>query len=273
MMGKWKFLLFLGAIVSCTCLIIRGCGKKETSAHKKEIQPVDIILNVIQGSEDSPSVFIVRLISQKAKQEAIDSSIKGKKRNATAEKTDSPFKLTANKGTWEKGISFYFIENRREARISSGVELLFYPKLKNTSIGPEDAYSIVYSIDSKKLPKAGSGVYAVMRLEKYSIKSNPVELKEEPSGKYDKLARQAEVYRALGDSRKLMDTAEKMIADSPSGVLGYWYKGLAFELKGDNKSAISMYETALKNVPSPKKGDSYEPPLFILEKIKYLSRK
>ncbi len=257
--------LILLILLALFYIKMTGCLKKVTSS---ETPPLDISLNCIPGTSTEPSILIVRLFSQKLRQSLL---------NRTVDKDAielNPIEIVVNKNIWEKNISF-MVSDKKESqskKINKGIEIFKAPPATKLSFTAEDTYQIFYKIAPASVPAPRKKIQAILKIGKYTIKSNILTISEEPATKYDQLLRKARISLFLKDEKKTMAAAETLITAQPKAVSGYWYKGRAFELKEDYKQALAAYEQALKNTTQLKKGVHKEPPILILERIKWIKK-
>ena len=156
----------------------------------------------------------------------------------------------------------------------AGIELIQSPCETRLTFGYDNIYRAVYKISPPSVPPPGKKIKAIFNINKYRIESNIVCVPGPPSTEYEKYLRQALVEFTLGEYDKLLKTAGILISENPSAAADYWYKGLALEGQGNRKEALKVYETALEKIPLPPEGEGefHDPPMFIIQRIRYLKK-
>ncbi len=265
--NKYKYIILFALIV----LSFFGCGRaKEKKTKKPPSIPVNIAIQYVQGVKNTPSIITLNLYSRITRQ----ASYYNINKKEEDKKEVKPVKLSLKKSTWKDDVVFYIYKDKADesGKKLTDAELVFAPKETKLVLGPKDTIIARYKIPPVAVPAAGQLLQAKMKAGKYNIVSNKVIIPETKTSGKGILLRQAFIESELKDYDKLLQTADKLIAEAPASSWGYWYKGLALEGQGSLKEALTAYQTALKKVPLPKPGENREPPTPIFTKIRELKK-
>ena len=110
-------------------------------------------------------------------------------------------------------------------------------------------------------------------IDKYTILSNKQKIPQETKTVEDQSLRKAYNAFVLDDYSRLLKQADDLIKNENTAADGYFFKGAALEKEGDYAGALDAYKTALKQLPRPKKGEFYEPPDVLWQKIRLMEEK
>jgi tetratricopeptide (TPR) repeat protein len=258
-------------VITVILIIIAGLiGKDEIKDIKEKVSPVDISLTYIQGTDNILPLLKIRLFSRYLQQKAIDIESAGKK-----EKVES-FKVHCPRSMWEKDMYIVFSDNENSGyeKKKGGIKAVKIPEQEELTISPEAVYLAIYELSSDIRSQKGKRIRAEVKIGKYDLKSNYVEIPAPLVDEKEKLANKARIEMCLEKNKELLETADKMILQNAEDPSGYWYKGIALENEKKYKEAIVEYEKALRKYPRPSQSDNeYEPPLRLVQKIKELREK
>jgi tetratricopeptide (TPR) repeat protein len=268
-----KKVLFIGIffIFALVYIILHMSSGKIT---KKIVEPLDMALYFVQGPDDGSSYVSVGIFSKMLKQEKIDDQIKGSDGKSKAKQRDDKLYYEIDKSMWKDKVLFWALdENGKKNKIKKGIKLISSPDGGRLYFTADSFYNAIYEIENNSLPKQGNKIYAEVTIGKNVIISNTVAIPAKLSGECENIIKKAEVETFLGNYDNLMPIAEKLISIKGDSYLGYWYKGLALENEKDYKSALSLFETALKKYHQPSQDNIlYEPPILLAKKIKELKK-
>jgi tetratricopeptide (TPR) repeat protein len=268
-----KIILFIGIvfIFALVFIILQMSSGKIT---KKIVEPLDVALYYVQGPDDGSSCVSVGIFSKILRQEKIDDQIKGRDGKSKAKQSDYELYYEIDKSMWQDEVLFWALdENGRKNEIKKGIKLISSPDEGELCFTADSFYSAIYEIKNDCSLKQGNRIYAEVTIGKNVIISNTVTIPAKLSGECENIIKKAEVETFLGNYDKLMPIAEKIISIKGDSYLGYWYKGLALENEKDYKSALSLFETALKKYHQPSQDNILcEPPMLLAKKIKELKK-
>ena len=208
------------------------------------------------------------------KQEKIDDQIKGSDGKSKAKQRDDKLYYEIDKSMWQDEVLFWALDEMgKKNKIKKGIKLISSPDGGRLYFTADSFYNAIYEIENNSLPKQGNKIYAEVTIGKNVIISNTVAMPAKLSRECENIIKKAEVETFLGNYDNLMPIAEKLISIKGDSYLGYWYKGLALENEKDYKSALSLFETALKKYHQPSQDNIlYEPPILLAKKIKELKK-
>lgn len=268
-----KKILFIG-IVFIFALVLIIMHMSSGKIIKKTVEPLDTALYFVQGPDDGSSYVSVGIFSKMLKQENIDDQIKGRDGKSKTKQSGDKLYFEIDKSMWKDEVLFWALdENGQKNKIKKGIKLISSPDEGKLCFTADSFYNAIYEIKNDCLSKQGNKIYVEVTIGKNVIISNTVTIPVKPLGEYENLIKKAEVEVFLGNYDKLIPIAEKIISIKGDSCLGYWYKGLALENEKDYKSALSLFETALKKYHQPSQNNYlYEPPMHLAKKIKELKK-
>ncbi|MFQ6082727.1 MAG: tetratricopeptide repeat protein [Candidatus Aminicenantia bacterium] len=261
-------LIFIFMVIIIGFLILKS-KKSSVSIEEKEEIPIDISLRYIQGVDGHSSLIILHLFSRQMLQKEIDNKILHR------EEEIKPLVISYPENFWKENVVFLVSEKggSEYRKLERGVQLVKAPEETRLTIAPGKLYEAVYKVLPTVTLQPGDRLRAEMILHRQIVRSDEVEIPTPPTGKKEKLIQKAKIFAHSGENEKLLSTAEELISFAPNDPSGYWFKGMALENKEDYKSAISVYEQALKKYQKLAPGEHFEPPMLLVEKIRVLKKK
>ena len=262
--GLGVLCLVILALVGAYLLFFGGPAKKVVEPGPS---PYSIRISVLEGAGEVPTLVTLRLFNRKVRQEHLDN--RGKRGNKA-----EPVVAKISSSCWKKQVRFYCVRGGKEREITGFVKVKKFPTLKELRFAPKTVYHAYYTIIKHDRIKPGDRMFAEMEIEGKKIRSNLVVIRGEkvPSEKAA-FVRAANIYYRLGDNDKLLSLSREMIARKPKYLAGYWFQGLALERQGKDREALNAYMKVRTLLPKPRKGEFYEPPVLLWQKIRALKRR
>ncbi|MCD4721180.1 MAG: tetratricopeptide repeat protein [Desulfobacula sp.] len=250
-------LLLICLIVIIMIMLLRSCSQitRETTL----VPPVNISLSLIPGTPKEKSLVVLRLFSRKLQQEMLDGS------------PISSIQIIADENTWTDNITFSLAKGKDKTTEidKSRITLLRAQKDKKIAFHPRTVFQIFYAIEPSACLIPGQELSARLKLDKYTLKSNKVTVPPVPKNKHDLALRRARIH-SLTNSGHLITAAETLIQEKSESHLGYWYQGIALEDNRNYQGALKAYKKALQYYPQSTESKHYEPPVYIISKIRRL---
>lgn len=251
------------------------CEKKPPTIQEaqRKTPPVNFSLIYVPGATGDRAALILKILNKTAmdaarKQEdlKIQSSLSHKERL-------QPFRFTMNQNQWLTKLSFYTQNQKAKAhKINDSLTLIEAPQPEEMELGPHDVYQATFALNPSAIPPAGAKLYVVWQQDDKKVTSNKAVIPTAATTDYGNKIRQANVANVLKDVPILQKTSSELIQMNPEKPEGYWFQGLAYELKKDYKKALESIQTArrkIKYTPGP----NAEPPVVLMQKVRQLKEK
>ena len=247
---------------------------KSKKEEKKVLPPplVSLSLKYIRGAEGDRSAATVTIMNRfmvgflNNEDPTIESQF-------TREQLKKSTILKVKKDEWLKTLTFLVQEGEGNAELlTQGIRLVEAPS-KELVIDQKTAYSITLEFDSRVSLRKNQVLHATLKVGDGLVESNRVQHQPSNEDPLIQLRRKGIVDRVLKDHPALLETSQEMIKNYPDKSTGYYYQGLAYELKGDLKKALTSFEKTKSILGTWDPTKHQEPPVVLLRKINELRAK
>lgn len=224
--------------------------------------PMGVGLAVIHPGADEPLIVAVNLFNHRARQAAATNAALDAAKLEGPRPSADAITFDLDPGAWASVVQFSGGNSMRPVDVSA-VRVVRRPDHASQVLAG-DTIRVLFEIAPEGVAVLGGRVMATVRIGTWTAESSVAALSP-PSSPRDRLVLRAKAAQALGDMERMLSAGDALVAADASSPWGHWYRGLAFESRGDRAGALAAYEAAAARLPDVSRLP--EPPVDLFRRI------
>ena len=205
-------------------------------------------LTLVTEAVGEDAAAVVRLYNARARlDEAVrDATAPGREWRGTIDGDGArAVELQMGPDSWRSVLSVERLDEQERAAPLPGdaISIVSAPE-GSLAFTRADTHSVTLALRGDAVPPPGGRLRVRVTHADVSGESNTVVVAVPPAAGVELLTRRARVAELLRRVDRLAATADEIVAASPTNPLGYWYRGVALESRGDTAGALEAYQAA-----------------------------